>query len=89
MRKVELLAGEGGGFQKFAYPPSFRPERYTEGAFGIMVEDELTEVAILIKNQETEAYLRARAIHPSQRFVKRRGTTVLHLAVRGTTELRN
>lgn len=89
MRKVELLAGEGRGFQKFAYPPSFRPERYTEGAFGIIVEDQPTDVAILVKSRETEAYLRARTIHPSQRFIKRRGATVLHLTVRGTTELRN
>ncbi len=27
MRKVDLLAADGGGFQKFAYPATFRPER--------------------------------------------------------------
>ncbi len=90
MRKVELLAGEGGGFQKFAYPSSFRPERHTEGAFGIIVEENPTEVEILIHNDETEVYLRARNVHPSQRFIKRRdGRIVLAMTVRGTTELRN
>src|SRR5579884_2427196 len=59
MRQVSLAPGEGGGFQKFAYPLTFRPECYTEGAFGIMVEEEPTEVEILIHNRETESYLRA------------------------------
>jgi predicted DNA-binding transcriptional regulator YafY len=90
MRKAELLAGEGDAFQKFVYPATFRPERYTEGSFGIMVEEKPTDVEILINNAETEAYLRARNIHPTQRLIKRRdGKTVLTMAVRGTTELRN
>jgi|SRR5579884_2642143 predicted DNA-binding transcriptional regulator YafY len=90
MRQVSLAPGEGGGFQKFAYPLTFRPECYTEGAFGIMVEEEPTEVEILIHNRETESYLRARNIHPSQRFRRGRdGRTVLAMSVRGTTELRN
>ena len=59
MRKAELLPGEGGGFQKFAYPLSFRPDRHTEGAFGIIVEEKPIEVQILIHNAETETYLRA------------------------------
>jgi predicted DNA-binding transcriptional regulator YafY len=90
MRRAELMAGEGGGFQKFAYPSGFRPDRYTEGAFGIIVEEEPTQVEILIHNTETEAYLRARNTHSSQKFSKRRdGKTVLTMTVRGTTELRN
>ena len=90
MRKVELLAGEGGGFQKFVYPPSFRPDRHTEGAFGIIVEEKPVEVQILIHNAETEAYLRERNLHPTQKFAKRRdGRTILTMTVRGTTELRN
>lgn len=90
MRKAELLPGEGAGFQKFAYPPSFRPDRYTEGAFGIIVEEKPVEVQILIHNAGTETYLRARNIHPTQKFTKRRdGKTVLTMTVRGTTELRN
>src|SRR5260370_1716650 len=90
MRKVELLAVEGGGFQKFVYPPAFRPDRHTEGAFGIIVEEKPAEVQILVHNGETEAYLRARTIHPTQKFTKRRdGKTLLTMTVRGTTELRN
>jgi predicted DNA-binding transcriptional regulator YafY len=90
MKTVELPAGPGGVFQKFAYPRNFRPDRYTEGTFGIIVEEEPTQVEILIHNAETESYLRARNIHPSQKFTKRRdGKTVLTLGVRGTTELRN
>ncbi len=90
MRKVELIAGEGGGFQKFAYPPGFRPERHTEGAFGIIVEEKPTNVEILIHNDDTEAYLRSRNVHPSQRFIKGRdGKVRLTMTVRGTTELRN
>jgi predicted DNA-binding transcriptional regulator YafY len=90
MRKVELLAGEGGSFQKFVYPPSFRPDRHTEGAFGIIVEEEPAEVEILVHNAETESYLRARHIHPTQKFSRRRdGKTVLTMTARGTTELRN
>jgi predicted DNA-binding transcriptional regulator YafY len=90
MRKAELLPGEGGVFQKFAYPLNFRPDRYTQGAFGIIVEEEPTQVEILIHNAETEAYLRARNSHPTQKFTKRRdGKTVLTMTVSGTTELRN
>ena len=67
-----------------------RPDRYTEGAFGIIVEENRAEVQILIHNPETEAYLRERNIHPTQKFTKRRdGKTVLTMTVRGTTELRN
>lgn len=90
MRKAELLTGEGGVFRKFAYPPNFRPDRHTEGAFGIIVEEEPSQVEILIHNAETESYLRARNIHLTQKFIKRRdGKTVLKMTVRGTTELRN
>ncbi|MBF6568414.1 MAG: WYL domain-containing protein [Candidatus Binataceae bacterium] len=59
-------------------------------AFGIIVEEQPADVEILIQNDETEAYLRARNVHPSQRFAKRPdGKTVLAMTVRGTTELRN
>ncbi len=90
MRKVELLTGEGGTFQKFVYPTTFRPDRYTEGAFGIIVEEQPSEVVILVHNDATESYLRARHIHPTQKFTRRHdGKTVLTMTVRGTTELRN
>jgi predicted DNA-binding transcriptional regulator YafY len=90
MRKVELAPGEGAPFQKFIYPAAFRPDRYTEGAFGIMIEEQPAAVEILIHNAETEKYLRERQIHPTQKFTKRRdGKTVLSMTVHGTTELRN
>jgi proteasome accessory factor B len=90
MRQVELLTNDDGSYQKFAYPATFRPERYTEGAFGIMVEEAPTTVELLIHNRETEAYLRARNIHSTQRFTRRRDDmTVLSMTVHGTTELRN
>ncbi len=90
MRKAELVVRSDGSLQKFIYPPNFRPDRHTEGAFGIIVEEQPVEVAILIHNAETETYLRARNIHPTQKFTRRRdGKTVLTMKVRGTTELRN
>ncbi|SRR5579875_180186 len=90
MRKVELMPGDGAAFRKFVYPATFRPDRYTEGAFGIIVEDKPAAVEILIHNAETEKYLRERQIHPTQKFIRRRdGKTVLTMTVRGTTELRN
>jgi proteasome accessory factor B len=90
MLKAELKTGDGGGFQKFAYPLTFRADHHLEGAFGIMAGEEPVNVKILIHNRETEAFLRARSIHPSQRFTARRdGKAVLTMIVRGTTELRN
>jgi len=90
MVKVELVTRDDGACQKFAYPAAFRPDHYTEGAFGIIVEEQPREVQILIHNTETENYLRARTVHPTQKFSRRRdGKTVLTLTVRGTTELRN
>ncbi len=90
MGKVELVTRDDGACQKFVYPATFRPDRYTEGAFGIIVEEHPREVEILIHNAETENYLRARTVHPTQKFSRRRdGKTVLTLTVRGTTELRN
>jgi predicted DNA-binding transcriptional regulator YafY len=90
MLKAEMIIRQDGAFQKFVYPAAFRPDRYTEGAFGIIVEERPQEVEILIHNAETENYLRARNLHPTQKFTKRRDRkTVLTMKVRGTTELRN
>jgi predicted DNA-binding transcriptional regulator YafY len=89
MRAAELKTVDGR-FQKFPYPLSFRPERHMEGAFGIIAGEEPAEIKILIHSKETEGYLRARSIHPTQRFsTGRDGKTVLTMTVRGTTELRN
>ncbi len=73
---------------RFEYPRGYSPEKHTEGVFGIIEGDE-RKVEILIHSPETEAYLRARRIHPTQEFRSRRaGGTVLSMTVRGTDELK-
>lgn len=75
--------------ERFAYPKRYSPQRHTEGIFGI-VDGPETRVELLIMNAETAAYLRARRIHPTQRFQRRRdGRTVLSMTVRGTEELKH
>jgi proteasome accessory factor B len=89
IRSVSWVLGEGRQPVRFAYPKSYHPEKHMDGMFGVY-EGESTKVKILIRNAETEALLRARTIHPSQEFERRRdGKTVLTMTVRGTTELRN
>jgi predicted DNA-binding transcriptional regulator YafY len=74
--------------EKFVYPRGYRPEKHLDGAFGIIDGPE-TKVELLLLG-DTEALLRSRAIHPTQRFHRRDdGKTVLTLTVRGTAELRN
>lgn len=75
--------------ERFDYPPRYSPQQHSEGTFGI-IEGPEARVELLINNAATEAYLRARLIHPTQRFRRRRdGRTVLSMTVRGTEELRN
>lgn len=83
VRSAEPLA------DRFTYPSRYDPARHTEGTFGI-IDGEETRVDLRILNADTLRYLRARRIHPTQRFVKRPdGSTVLSMRVRGTTELAN
>jgi len=82
IRSAEKLA------ERFDYPRDYSPEKHSEGVFGI-IEGAQTKVVILIRNPETEAYLRSRQIHPTQEFRSRRdGTTILEMTVRGTSELK-
>ncbi len=75
--------------ERFVYPARYSPAKYTEGTFGIM-DGEETRVDLRIANDETVGLLRARRIHPTQRFRRRPdGTTVLTMRVRGTKELAN
>ncbi len=75
--------------EKFAYPDSYSPEKYTDGTFGIM-DGPATDVELHILNPETVTYLKARRLHRTQRFADRRdGTSVLSMTVRGTEELCN
>lgn len=89
IRSAEPARDEAGAFVTFAYPSTFHPARYTDGMFGV-VEGEPTDVELAIENGQTEAYLKERRIHPSQRFSRGRdGRARLHLRVRGTVELAN
>ena len=82
MRALEKLA------DKFEYPKSYSPEKYTQGMFGIFEGPE-TKVELLIRNPEGVTYLSSRRLHPTQKFRKRKdGKTVLSMTVRGTTELK-
>jgi proteasome accessory factor B len=73
---------------RFAYPKGYRPEKHLEGTFGLLDGPEADVELLLLA--DTEAYLRHRMIHPTQKFRRRRdGKTVLSMRVRGTTELRN
>lgn len=81
IREAEKLA------DVFEYPPNYSPQKYTAGTFGI-VDGPETRVELLLRNEETAAYLAARHLHPTQSFSKRRdGMTLLTMTVRGTTEL--
>lgn len=89
IRSVEPKMDGDGHKVHFRYPKSFDPARYTNGMFGI-VDGESTRVELAIQNEETEAYLRARQLHPTQRFFAGSdGRTHLELKVRGTAELSN
>lgn len=81
IRSVERLQ------ERFDYPADYSPRTHTEGVFGI-VEGRETRVRLQLLNEPTAAYLRARQLHPTQQFRRRRdGTTELTMTVRGTAEL--
>jgi predicted DNA-binding transcriptional regulator YafY len=89
IRSVEFDRDTDGNLVRFTLPRRYNPASFIEGTFGI-VDGPETRVVIRILSPETETYLRSRAIHPSQAFVKgRRGESLLEMKVRGTTELKN
>jgi len=89
IRSVSVKLDESGEKIHFPYPKGFDPARYTNGMFGI-VDGETTRVVLALQTRETEAYLRARQIHPTQCFFAGPdGRTHLEMKVRGTTELSN
>ncbi|MDG2307136.1 MAG: WYL domain-containing protein [Candidatus Binatia bacterium] len=89
IRSVETKVDGEGLKIHFNYPKGFDPARHTNGMFGI-VDGETTRVELAIQNAETEAYLRARQLHATQKFFRGSdGKTHLELKVRGTTELSN
>jgi predicted DNA-binding transcriptional regulator YafY len=84
---VEKVRDATGRPVTFPYPADYSPEQRFQGVFG-MIEGADTEVELEILDREIEARIRERLIHPSQRFVARRGTpTLLRMRLRGTTEL--
>jgi predicted DNA-binding transcriptional regulator YafY len=89
IRSVEFDRDSDGNQLRFTLPRRYNPASFIEGSFGIFDGPE-TKVVIRILSPETETYLRSRAIHPTQSFVKGRGgETLLEMKVRGTTELKN
>jgi predicted DNA-binding transcriptional regulator YafY len=88
IRKAEFALDRDKHRVRFTYPKGYRPEKHLDGTFGLLDGPE-TQVELLLL-ADTEAYLRPRMIHPTQKFRRRRdGKTVLTMRVRGTTELRN
>jgi predicted DNA-binding transcriptional regulator YafY len=88
IRKVDFLLDRDGNRLRFTYPKGYHPAKHLDGTFGLLDGPE-TEVELLLL-ADTEAYLRPRMIHPTQKVYRRRdGKTVLTMRVRGTTELRN
>jgi len=89
IRTVEFIREPDGTPMRFIYPRGFDPAAHTEGTFGI-VDGPETRVELKIHSEQTEAYVRSRTIHRSQRFARRRdGTTIMTMTVKGTTELAN
>lgn len=89
IRSVEEMRGTGGATVKFAYPAHFDPLRHADGMFGVF-DGKKVRVELALQNEKTESYLRARRIHPTQRFFRGAdGRTHLELTVRGTNELLN
>ena len=89
IESAEFDCDDKGDPIHFALPRGYKPEKYTDGAFGL-IDGPITEVELLVRSDDSLPYLSSRAIHPTQRFVKRGdGRTVLKMRVRGTTELRN
>ena len=80
-REVEWLKGDG-----FEYPADYRPERLTEGAFGL-IRGEPTRVRILF-DAKVARYVQRRQWHPTQRFRRTAGGAVeMTLDVHGTVEM--
>lgn len=89
IRSVEFIREPDGTPVRFIFPRNFDPASHTEGTFGI-VDGPETKVELKIHSEQTEAYVRSRTIHRSQRFTHRRdGTTIMTMTVKGTTELAN
>jgi predicted DNA-binding transcriptional regulator YafY len=79
-RDVEWLRGE-----RFDYPSDFRPERLTEGAFGL-IRGEPARVRILF-DSKVARYVQRRQWHPTQRFRISGDGVEMTMDVHGTVEI--
>jgi len=75
----------------FEYPRTYSPQKYTDGAFGMVIQPEKeTQVELLLTSPETVRYVDSRRLHRTQRLQARRdGTAVLSMTVQATDELKN
>lgn len=80
-REVEWLRGN-----RFDYPPDFRPEQLTEGAFGLIRGREAAHVRIWF-DHSVARYVRRRQWHRTQRFRRTSAGIEMTMEVQGTTEL--
>jgi predicted DNA-binding transcriptional regulator YafY len=79
-REVRWLRGE-----RFVYPDEYRPEKLTEGAFGL-IRGAPARVRLRF-DAAVAAYVQRRLWHPTQRFVRSPRGLEMILDVQGTTEL--
>jgi predicted DNA-binding transcriptional regulator YafY len=79
-REVEWLRGD-----KFEYPPDYRPEQITEGAFGL-IRGEPTRIRILF-DAKVARYVERILWHPTQRFKRTAAGLEMMMEVRGTVEV--
>jgi predicted DNA-binding transcriptional regulator YafY len=79
-REVEWLRGN-----RFEYPVDYRPEPFTEGAFGL-IRGEPTRVRIRF-DSKVARYVQRRQWHPSQTFCRVDGSLEMTMDLAGTTEL--
>lgn len=90
--ELYTLAMHRGGLYLIgrSYPQAYSPERHIGAAFGIIADERLVDVELLVMDEATARYIRARRVHPSQRLRERPdGKLVMSMLVKGTPELRN
>jgi proteasome accessory factor B len=72
--------------ERFSYPEDYRPDRFTDGSFGV-TGGEPVDVEILFDKEEAP-YVKERTWHPSQSFSKAKGGKLrMRLRVSSTPEL--
>ncbi|MGH7781900.1 MAG: helix-turn-helix transcriptional regulator [Candidatus Binataceae bacterium] len=90
MRSVDFIKDSSSNDERFHLPASYNPAAFVQGAFGIVSGDRETAVVLKSLSPESDARLRARTVHPSQKVsVGRDGRMLLHLKLKGTAELSN